>query len=321
MYDMFNGCTALEEIVLPAGLTKIYNEAFRDCVSLKKIVIEGDITEIGSEAFKNCSSLETITLPASLTAIKSNAFRGCSALREIVFEGSMAEWEKISKGANWDTETVLAVIKCADGEITADTQPDDYSDIEKLPEALKSVLLGKSTFRYAGTDKDILLDDIETYWESGRLADMEHVAYAVVDMDGDGALEVVVSSYCTKGIYESNTGDKIILREYNGKVYGYHFSGSILDGDYMENIKVDGSFMWCLDNSHYHCYATISFSGSEYTITTHCKYRSFGVDFEYLIGNTKVTREEFFEYTKRFEKDQVLWYHLDRFPIENSTKN
>lgn len=318
MYDMFNGCTALEEIVLPAGLTKIYNEAFRDCVSLKKIVIEGDITEIGSEAFKNCSSLETITLPASLTAIKSNAFRGCSALREIVFEGSMAEWEKISKGANWDTETMLAVIKCADGDITADAQPEDYSDIEKLPEALKSVLLGKSTFCYAGTDKDILLDDIETYWESGRLADMEHVAYAVVDMDGDGALEVVVSSYCNKGYYESNTGDKIILREYNGKVYGYHFSGSILDGDYMENIKVDGSFMWCPEYPNYDCYATISFSGSGYTITTHCKYRTFGASSEYLIGNTKVTREEFNEYTKRFAKDQVIWYDLDRYPLEKT---
>jgi hypothetical protein len=86
----------------------------------------------------------------------------------------------------------------------------------------------------------------------------------------------------------------------------------------MENIKVDGSFMWCLDNSHYHCYATISFSGSEYTITTHCKYRSFGVDFEYLIGNAKVTREEFNEYTKRFAKDQVIWYDLDRYPLEKT---
>ncbi len=321
MYDIFNGCTALEEITLPSGLTKIYSEAFRDCVSLKKIVIEGDITEIGSEAFKNCSSLETITLPASLTAIKSNAFRGCIALREIVFEGSMAEWEKISKGANWDTETVLAVIKCTDGKITADAQPEDYSDIEKLPEALKAVLLGKSTFRYAGTDKDMLLDDIETYWESGRLADMEHVAYAVVDMDGDGALEVVVSSYCTKDYYESNTGDKIILREYNGKVYGYHFSGSILDGDYMEDIKTDGSFMWCPKNPNYDCYATISFSGSGYTITTHCKYRSFGATFEYMIGNTKVTREEFNEYTKRFAKDQVIWYDLDRYPLGSSEQN
>lgn len=322
MYDMFFGCTGLEEIVLPAGLTVIYSEAFYGCTSLNKITIEGDITEIGASAFRNCISLETITLPASVTSIKSEAFKGCTALREIVFEGSMAKWEKISKGANWDTDTALAVIRCSDGNITADAQPEDYSDIEKLPEAFRAILRGEATFRYAGKGVDILLDDIDTYWESGKLAEMDQVAYAVVDMDGDGKLEVVISTYCNQSYYDSNGGDKIILREEGGVVYGYHFGGSILyDGDYMEDIKADGSFLWCTDMPNYDCYATISFSGESYTITTHCKYRIFGVDAEYYVGSKKVTREEFNEYTKRFEKDHVIWYHLDRYPLENSTKN
>ena len=320
---MFFGCTGLEEIVLPAGLTVIYSEAFYDCTSLKKITIEGDITEIGAEAFRNCISLETITLPASVKSIKSEAFKGCTALREIVFEGSKAEWAKISKGANWDTDTALAVIRCSDGNITADAQPEDYSDMSKIPESLRDVLLGKATFRYAGKGVDILLEDIETSWEQGILKEKDNVAYAVLDMDGDGKLEVVVSTYFTDTYYDSNYGDKIILREEGGVVYGYHFGGSTLHkGDYMEDIKADGSFMWCIDTPmRYDCYATIRFSGESYTIVTHCKYRVSGADAEYDIAGKKVTREEFNEYTKRFDKDHVIWYHLDRYPLENSTKN
>jgi len=323
MYDMFFGCTGLEEIVLPAGLTVIYSEAFYDCTSLKKITIEGDITEIGTEAFRNCISLETITLPASVKSIRSEAFKGCTALREIVFEGSKAEWAKISKGANWDTDTALAVIRCSDGNITADAQPEDYSDMSKIPESLRDVLLGKATFRYAGKGVDILLEDIETSWEKGILKEKDNVAYAVLDMDGDGKLEVVVSTYFTDTYYDSNSGDKIILREEGGVVYGYHFGGSTLHkGDYMEDIKADGSFIWCIDTPmRYDCYATIRFSGEKYTIVTHCKYSISGADAEYDIAGKKVTREEFNEYTKRFDKDHVIWYHLDRYPLENSTKN
>lgn len=322
-YDMFFGCTGLEEIVLPSGLIRIYSEAFYNCTSLKNITIEGDIIEIGAEAFRNCISLETITLPASVKSIKSEAFRGCTALREIVFEGSMAEWAKISKGANWDTDTALAVIRCSDGNITADAPPEDYSDMSKIPEALRDVLLGKATFRYAGKGVDILLEDIETSWEKGILKEKDNVAYAVLDMDGDGKLEVVVSTYFTDTYYESNSGDKIILREEGGVVYGYHFGGSTLHkGDYMEDIKADGSFIWCIDTPmRYDCYATISFSGESYTIVTHCKYHISGADSEYDIAGKKVTREEFNEYTKHFDKDHVIWYHLDRFPIETSTKN
>ena len=312
MYDMFYGCTALREIVIPSGLTKIYRQAFYNCTSLERIVIEGDVTEIGANAFRNCTSLETITLPATLSAIKSEAFRGCTSLREIVFEGSMEEWNKITKGANWDTDTVLAVIRCSDGTVTADAQPEDYSDMSKIPEALRDVLLGKSAFRYAGKGVDILLEDIETSWEKGILKEKDNVAYAVVDMDGDGKLEVVVSTY-VDAINNFNNGDKIILREEGGVVYGYHFGGSTLhNGDYMKDIKADGSFTWCTDMPYYNYTSTITFSGESYTIKKHCRYGNS----DYYIGESKVTVEEYNEYLTRFEKDHVIWYDLDRFPIE-----
>ena len=71
------------------------------------------VTQIGDRAFENCTGITSITLPASVTAIGNGAFSGCSNLTKIVFKGTSAQWNAITKGADWDTNTGTYTVTCA----------------------------------------------------------------------------------------------------------------------------------------------------------------------------------------------------------------
>ena len=105
--SMFNGCTALEEFTVPAGVTAL--TGFYKCTSLKKITLVApeNITEIKSYAFRGCTSLvdftipenvksigmgafaetgiETATIPAQITAIGESVFEDAKSLKTVTF--------------------------------------------------------------------------------------------------------------------------------------------------------------------------------------------------------------------------------------------
>lgn len=58
--EMFYGCSALEEIMLPKRITSIGNSTFQKCTALKTVYISKEIEFIGYDAFYNCPSLEII---------------------------------------------------------------------------------------------------------------------------------------------------------------------------------------------------------------------------------------------------------------------
>lgn len=76
LYDM-------EEIVLPAKLKSIGDDAFIFCRSLKSINIPESVQEIGLRAFFGCSSLKSMKLPIGITEIKSGLLSGCTNLTSI----------------------------------------------------------------------------------------------------------------------------------------------------------------------------------------------------------------------------------------------
>ena len=66
-----------------------------------KLVIDDSVTRIGFYAFWNCSSLTSITIPEGVTSIEQEAFKDCSNLTTINYKGTEANWNAISKGADW----------------------------------------------------------------------------------------------------------------------------------------------------------------------------------------------------------------------------
>lgn len=79
----FDGCTGLQEIVLPVGLETIGKAAFRNCNSLDTITLPETLTTIGESAFDACTKLAEINIPNAVASLGKNAFGGCKSLKEV----------------------------------------------------------------------------------------------------------------------------------------------------------------------------------------------------------------------------------------------
>ena len=78
--------------------------------------IPNDVTIIEAFAFDECNNLNSIVLPASITAIGENALC-CKSLMNITFEGTVAQWNSITKGNGWNQLVPATHVQCADGTV------------------------------------------------------------------------------------------------------------------------------------------------------------------------------------------------------------
>ena len=90
----FDGCTKLESITLPSGVTRIDNAAFNGCIGLTTINIPASVTDIYGSAFYGCINLASISFaantPLKSTNIGSNAFYECTNLKTLKISGTGA---------------------------------------------------------------------------------------------------------------------------------------------------------------------------------------------------------------------------------------
>ncbi len=84
-HDAFHGCTALQEITIPATVTEMGYSVFEGCTGLTKVSFSDgiNISVIDKSTFSGCTKLTNITIPESVTTIQSLAFEGCTSLPTI----------------------------------------------------------------------------------------------------------------------------------------------------------------------------------------------------------------------------------------------
>lgn len=70
------------------------------------------------DVFAGCSNLTSITIPSSVTTIDDRAFSSCSTLNSITFEGTIQQWNAISKGRSWNYNVPATYVQCSDGQVT-----------------------------------------------------------------------------------------------------------------------------------------------------------------------------------------------------------
>lgn len=89
--DCFNGCSSLEEILIPKTVesTGYYGAAFGNCPLLKNVILEEGMTKIAPDLFSYCGSIEEINIPDSVTEIGAGAFKYCELLESVNLSNSI----------------------------------------------------------------------------------------------------------------------------------------------------------------------------------------------------------------------------------------
>ena len=75
--NAFRG-TAITDVAVPSGVTRLPRGVFADCSALDRVVLPEGLVEIGAGCFENCAALRTISVPPAAT-IRRGAFSKCSA--------------------------------------------------------------------------------------------------------------------------------------------------------------------------------------------------------------------------------------------------
>ena len=83
----FSGCSSITNLSLPGSVTSIDSHAFRNCGLISMAIPDGVIT-IGSNAFEGCGGLTSITIPDSVITIGTKAFEGCDGLTSVKYSTS-----------------------------------------------------------------------------------------------------------------------------------------------------------------------------------------------------------------------------------------
>ena len=82
--NAFDGCSSLQRIILPDGLTEIDQRTFNGCASLESVYLPDSLKTIGLQAFKGCTKLTNIYVGDGIlkAEIGVNAFDGVGGLEE-----------------------------------------------------------------------------------------------------------------------------------------------------------------------------------------------------------------------------------------------
>ena len=88
-YDFFTGCTSLEKLVIPEGVTQI-NGICLGCTSLTSISLPESLTTIGDTRnnFENTPLLKNIEIPAGVSSINAKAFVGMTKEQTVTFKST-----------------------------------------------------------------------------------------------------------------------------------------------------------------------------------------------------------------------------------------
>ena len=205
--NIFDGCSSLEEAVLPSDLKELPDGTFSN-TGLKSITLPDGLEVIGKNAFSGTANLKRVTLPDGLEVIGKNAFSGTANLKRVTLPDSLEVIEESAFRSGGLTEIVI---------------PDSVTTIGQYAfsgcRSLLSVTLGKGVKKI----EKGAFEECTTLFEVYNLSDLE-ITPGSKDNGGVG--------YYAKDIYDTLSAASKIERASDGYVF-YNDDGeySLIDYD------------------------------------------------------------------------------------------
>ena len=126
--------TAIAEVTVPASVKTWGKYVFSGCAKLKTARVACD--SIGAFAFTRCTALSSLTISANCRTFGENMLTYCESLTAITYEGTIAQWNAITKPVNWMSSgehsynNYLKKIQCVDGYLEYDTETHTWNEVK-----------------------------------------------------------------------------------------------------------------------------------------------------------------------------------------------
>lgn len=191
IWDIFTGCTSVEEINVPENDT-VYSSA--DGVLFNKdktelvycpyakqgeYIIPQTVEVIRDRAFENCSSLVSVSFPDSLKELSADAFFGCTAMTAINVCENNSVFSSVD-GVLYNKDKT-AIIRCPEAKAGEYTIPDSVKSISEkafrrctlltavyMQEGINTI--GSDAFRGCSSIESVKIPDSVTDIGSGAFA-------------------------------------------------------------------------------------------------------------------------------------------------------
>ena len=95
----------------------IAGDAFYQCENFEHIEIPNNVVTICTNAFYFCKMMNSVTIPSSVTKIQYHAFDYCTSLTSITFNGTVEQWNAVTKGNEWNRNVPATEVVCTDGTV------------------------------------------------------------------------------------------------------------------------------------------------------------------------------------------------------------
>ena len=126
--------TAITEVAVPASVKTWGKYVFSDCTKLKTARVA--CSSIGAFAFTRCTALSNLTISANCKTFGQNILTYCESLKAITYEGTIAQWNAITKPVNWMSSgkhyynDYLQKIQCTDGYLEYDPENNVWNEVK-----------------------------------------------------------------------------------------------------------------------------------------------------------------------------------------------
>ena len=188
----FYGCRALEKINVPEGVTRIEENVFRE-TGLKSIEFHEGVTYFGKQAFRDCEDLEEIIINAPSFTIESNTFLNAAApYPNFTIHVANKEMKEYLEGMfDAHTKTFITV-----------SAPHEVETLEEFKEVLTNAGAAGAGDSYISLAGDIDMTGVE--WTPIKV-DGYHGA-DIVTLDGNGATIKGLTSALFAGGFAGGSG-------------------------------------------------------------------------------------------------------------------